>query len=812
MGRSPAKHFLHSARNKVIAAFVLAAVAVTLAIVTTYFSFDTLLAKVDELAAPNEKLIRLNNLFEEITRLDQRQRADVLRQPDRAQRALKGQSVGIMASIDSLLVAPWESKQQVQRLQTVKRLFAKRNFYLAEYMTLRKAVISKQNQRQLDSLADLLMNAVPPPDTSVTTTQQKTTTTTYLGEPEKKGNFFSRLFGGKKKEEAGLPLSEVKEEVSTRIDTLALHRPDSTIQQLTRLLKTLEETQQQQSKRLLQRELELANANMVLVTQVLSILRDLEAEEILTAQRNNTEALQLVKASTRTIGTIMIVFFLLAAVLVFLILTDISKSNYYRLQLEKAKAEAERLGKVKQRFLSNMSHEIRTPLQSIIGFSEQLPDQAGPHVHHIRQASRHLLQIVNEVLDLNRLASDTLKLENAPFLLPQVVNEVARSAAVLAQSKKLPLEVVTDHLSPVWVRGDAFRLKQMLYNLLSNAIKFTDTGKVVLDVRAKVDLLVVCEFVIADTGIGMTPAETEKIFDEFEQAHAGIAERFGGSGLGLAIVKRLVDLCQGELDVRSEPGQGSTFTVRMSFERSAEPALQTAPMGVAPKANGTVAVVDDDALIVRLCETIFQKHGLNFMLFTDARELRQADLSQVSVALIDIRMPGLSGTDVAKMMRAQAPAARLIAFTAHALPEEQDALLRQGFHDILLKPFLEADLLAKLNAPPTHTVVSGDMDALQSMLGNDATLIHEVLSNFCTDTAADLKRLSNEDERAMWREVIHRLAGRTGQLGFYELHAQLIKAEAQMAAGHPLTDHLRKYLIEKVTALLASLSPRVSKT
>ncbi|MCU0420626.1 MAG: ATP-binding protein [Cyclobacteriaceae bacterium] len=805
MGRPSSRQFLHSARNKIIAAFLLAVVAVSLAVGTTYLSFDTLLTKVDELSAPNEKLIRLNNLFEQITTLDQRQRADVLRNPVRAQSALAGQSNQIMASIDSLLAEPWETKQQVQRLQTVRRIFAKRNFYLSEYITIQRAVISKQNQRQLDSLADLLVNAVPPPDTSVTTTQRKTTTTTYLGEPEKKANFFSRLFGSKKKDGSEAPASEVKEEVNTRIDTLAIHRSDTTIQQLTRLMKSLEATQQQQSKRLLQRELELANANMVLMTQVLSILRDLEAEEIQAAQRNNAESLLLVKSSTRTIGAIMIVFFLMAAILVFLILTDISRSNFYRIKLEEAKKEAERLGQIKQRFLSNMSHEIRTPLQSIIGFSEQLANPSDHSAKAIRHASLHLLQIVNEVLDFSRLESDTLRLENAPFSLPHLVREVSHAGEVLANQKNIVFRSTPHHLPDFPVMGDAFRLKQVLYNLLSNAIKFTEKGSVVLEAHAQVDLMVTCQFTVTDTGIGMTPEEQAKIFSEFEQAHAGIAERFGGSGLGLSIVKKLVDLFHGEIRVASEPGQGSTFTIQLAFERApAEAKPATTALAAPARQGGTVAVVDDDALIIRLCETIFKKHHIPFCVFRDAQELERADVSHVSVALIDIRMPGMPGTEVAKRFRQKAPAARLIAFTAHALPEEQRALRSHDFDDLLLKPFLEADLLRTVGMV-SPSVASQPLSALRTILGDDEALIDSVVAEFRSDTEADLRLLKTKPSDAVWREVIHRLAGRTGQMGFADMHRQLVQAEHHLAAGMPLTAPEQQRLVADITALIDSL-------
>ncbi len=805
------RSFLSPLRNKVIAAFLLAVVAIALAAGTTYFSFNNLLTEVDELSAPNEKLLKINHLFESITQLDQRQRAEAIRNPLQPYRQFLRQSKALTSSVDSLLLYTWASNQQTQRIQTMKQILNRRDYYLIEYLKLRSVIYSNNNQRQFDSLANALLTALPPADSSVTTSQQKTITTTYLTEPPKKPNFFSRLFGGKKKE-IPTPLAEVKEELKVTVDTLAIRQSDSTVQELGRLMKTMEQTKQLQSKQLLQRELELINTNMVLMNHLLSILQEVENEEILAVERNNADAVSLVKFSSRNIGIIITVFFLLAAVLIFLILVDISKSNYYRLQLVEAKKEAERLGQVKQRFLSNMSHEIRSPLQSIIGYSEQLTAQNNDEssVRAIQDASKHLLQIANEVLDYNRLDSNTFSLELIPFRLTEVIAEVAASTQILADQKKIVFEWHNESLPDFLLIGDPFRLKQLLYNLLSNAIKFTTEGKVTLLTKAQFDLYITCTFSVLDTGIGMDATEVTRIFGEFEQAHPRIHEKFGGSGLGLAIVKKLVTLLNGEISVTSELGGGSEFTVELKFERAtanALPFLQPEDKEIAQD-QPNIVLIDDDQLILNLCGIILRKNQIPFVALAQPKLALTHNYSNATIVFIDIRMPEINGATVAQELRKKYPALKLVAFTAHALPEEQKELLANGFDQLLLKPFLEKDFLriihgrsnsSKANAP----IASFDLNGLKKMVDYDKVLFQSIITDFCTESKEDAEIIQSAmslNDPVQVRESIHKLVSRTGQLGLNELSEKLQSIEIRLAQNISL-DSL-KIDVEKIQKML----------
>jgi signal transduction histidine kinase/CheY-like chemotaxis protein len=812
------RSFLSPLRNKVIAAFLLAVVAIVLAAGTTYFSFNNLLTEVDELSAPNEKLLKINRLFEFITQLDQRQRAEAIRNPFQPYKQFLRQSQALTRSVDSLLLYTWTSNQQRQRIQTMKQILTRRDYYLIEYLKLRSVIYNNRNQQQFDSLANALLTTLQPTDSTVTTKQQKMTTTTYLTESPKKPNFFSRLFGGKKKE-TPTPLAEVKEELKVTIDTLAIHQSDSTVKELGRLMKTMEQTKQLQNKQLLQRELELINTNVVLMNHLLSVLQEVENEEILAVERNNAEAVSLVKSSSRHIGIIITVFFLLAAVLIFLILVDISKSNYYRLQLVESKKEAERLGQVKQRFLSNMSHEIRSPLQSIIGYSEQLTAQKNDEssVHAIQNASKHLLQIANEVLDYSRLDSNTFSLELVPFRLSEVIAEVAASTQILADQKKIVFEWHNESLPDFLLMGDPFRLKQLLYNLLSNAIKFTTEGKVTLRAKAHIDLYITCTFSVLDTGIGMDATEVTKIFGEFEQAHPRIHEKFGGSGLGLAIVKKLVTLLNGEISVTSEPGRGSEFTVELKFERARVNALAS----VQPKdkeiedVQQNIVLIDDDQLILNLCGIILRKNQTPFVALSQPKLALTHDFSNATIVFIDIRMPEINGASVAQEIRKKYPILKLVAFTAHALPEEQKELLASGFDQLLLKPFLEKDFLRIVYGQSdlgrfSSAASSFDLEGLKKMVDYDDALFQSIINDFCMESKEDAEKIQSAmltNDPAQVGESIHKLVSRTGQLGLNELSEKLESIEIRLSQNTPLDSlkinvgEIQKMLEESISRL-----------
>ncbi|HET6543101.1 MAG TPA: ATP-binding protein, partial [Chryseolinea sp.] len=608
----------------------------------------------------------------------------------------------------------------------------------------------------------------------------------------------------KKKKAPDTTQFHVQQETSVTIDTLSVARQNKALEEVGKIMTALDKEQRAESKKMMEQELALINSNSLFVTQLLGVLHEVENEELSKMHQNNNRAVEVVTQNISRISILLLVFFLGAALLVYLIWVDITRSNYYKEQLEKAKEEAEELSKIKQRFLANMSHEIRTPLQSIIGFSEQLKNYRGPHleaVGAINSSSEHLLHIVNEVLDYSRISSGSLSLVKEPFTLFSVLREVESAMRIQAERKRLTLLLDLEKASDFSLVGDAFRLRQILYNLIGNAIKFTDRGYVKITLKTSDNETDVrCTFEIMDTGIGIRGEDLKKIFNQFEQASSFIARNFGGTGLGLTIVKSLVEAQGGTLNVTSQPGQGSMFQVDLRFEKLLEKSIQPKALPQLGTAtfSGKVIVVDDDAMILKLCSLILNKNKIDFITYDDAGKLIHQDPDpDVNYIFMDIRMPKINGIELCHALRKKYSSKTIfVALTAHVFSQEKQQLIDEGFNAILSKPFREEELLQVLGLK-IQEQVSGDTNfadldfsMLRKVTMGDESLFQSILLQFQEETENDLQRLHEglkNPEAQTLREIVHKLAGRIGQMGAFRLSAKLHDIENEIVEGSPIS-------------------------
>jgi signal transduction histidine kinase/DNA-binding NarL/FixJ family response regulator len=788
-------------KRKILAAFLLTLIAIGVALTIAHFSFSEMMGTVEQLSAPNEKLISLNKVFEEITMLDQQQRAEAIRNPQKPYKYFLDQSGYLNMMIDSLQILDWDSVQK-ERLGGLKAILDERNQLFVAYLKVKAELAdNKEFAKQLDTLSALLVQGQMSTDSIVTT--QRQTITRYIQQDSlqtvtKDRSFLKKLFG-KKKEKQADPLPQVKEEMKVTVDTLAIAHAGPALEDIQKRMRDIETDQRIQRKLLQERELELIHTNSLFVNQLLNTLHEVENEELENMRASNDRAASVVNEGISRMQFLMLAFFLATALLVYLILLDISKSNYYRTQLEKARDHAEELGKIKQRFLANMSHEIRTPLQSIIGFAEQLRQERLPNteaVDAIHSSSEHLLQIVNEVLDYSRIASGALTFSKENFKLLSVVKEVEAAMRIHAQRKKLTFILDTEKAYEHQLSGDAFRLRQILYNLLGNAIKFTHQGFIRLSVRTHAsENNVQCIFEVTDTGIGMSEDEMNRIFNQFEQANHQISKSYGGTGLGLSIVKSLVEAQNGTLEVTSEPGTGSTFRIGLRFERSQLNDQGEKGKGIRLDPSRTKAlVVDDDAMIVKLCSVIMTKNRIRHSTYTDPYKLLEKPADpDVTHILIDIRMPHLNGIELChKLHEKYPPTTRFVALTAHVLPDERDNLVKQGFDLVLPKPFHESQLLQALDLIATaepHGHALPDFSIVREMTMGDEELFQSIVQQFVRETGDDISRLrqniSSDNHKAV-RETVHKLAGRLGQMGLTILSGRYHELEEQLVNGIPL--------------------------
>jgi signal transduction histidine kinase/CheY-like chemotaxis protein len=663
-------------------------------------------------------------------------------------------------------------------------------------------------------------------DSSIIKAHKKTTTTvirdTAAINKVDQRSLLKKLFSKKKKTPIDTPKIRVQEELSFVLDTAAIARQNQALLEIEKIMKNMENDQLNQRKKLQRQELELINANSLFINQLLHILHAVEKEELAQIAKDNNHAVRTINKSVNRINYLMLGFFLAAAVLVYFIWVDITRSNFYKEQLEKARDRAEELSKIKQRFLANMSHEIRTPLQSIIGFAEQLRSkttQNNEEAEAIYSSSEHLLHIVNEVLDYSRISSGNFTLANENFKLFAIVREVESSMRIQAEKKKLTFVVDNEKAAEVILLGDPFRLKQILYNLLGNAIKFTHRGFVKLSMKTiQKENDVICVFEVIDTGIGIEKSEIEKVFSQFEQANGEITKVYGGTGLGLTIVKSLVDVQNGKIEVSSEPGIGTSFRIELSFKKAqiVQPVKTISPFGISSQAfKGKVFVVDDDGLILRLCSLILKKNKVNYKTFDSGTELLEGGVDpEVTHIFMDIRMPDINGIELCRRLRTLYPSqTKFFALTAHVLPEEKNNLLAEGFDAILTKPFHEKEMLESLGIQVQAAEEVEDkpnLDLLKQMTMGDDILYQSIVVQFIEETMDDIvtarKNLAESDSLAL-REVVHKMAGRLGQLGVVSISGRLRKLESDLVNQKPLDELLPEInkILKKVNEVVIQI-------
>ncbi|MRX48289.1 ATP-binding response regulator [Pedobacter puniceum] len=793
------KSFSQSVRGKIIIAAFFACIALGLAWATSKYAFNKMLGSFEDIAKPGERLRLVNELTFKIISLDQLQKAQALNNPGDYSIFLE-ETKQLSFGIDSLSKLYSNDSLQLSRIKSMNTLLKERDRLFINYLKVREGLLNNNSfSNQVEELNALVDASSKDLDSLVLRSEKRTLTTTIKNTSENKSSdgpktFFGKLFGKKKDDKNNQSFNIMNEELDVKVDTVALSRQDSIIQNVEKTIRQLEEAQRKKSEVFINREAVLASTSDLLINKMLTVLREVESEAVKQIEINNKEAREVVNDSIKQISIIIIVFFLATVILLYFILSDIAKSNQYRKDLELAKEEAEYHSLAKQRFLSNMSHEIRTPLQAIIGYSELIRKQENPRkkdIEAIYHSSEHLMQIVNEVLDYNRIVSGKLTFSHEVFNMQKLLTEVLSVMHLQAEKKELKIVQDFDIDDDLWVEGDAFRLKQILYNLLSNAIKFTHAGMVSIAVSYKKQAHDVhFMFVVEDTGIGMTKDEVKLIFNEFEQANNPQNKEMNkaGAGLGLSIVKALVETQEGRIHVKSTPSKGSSFTVYLKFREVNKP-QEDSVLGLkntllSTAFSGKVWIVDDDQFILDLCALIFAHHQIAYQCFSSPEEALKADITNdVKFIFLDMRMPGMSGITLCKKLKEkiQHPDVLIYALTAQVLPEETAQVVNNGFDGLLMKPFKEEQLLSILiNGNLTFVEVENqnhsefDLTALEKMTFGDWEQTLNILNRFMEDSHQDIKILEANIQQQNLEEaglVSHRIAGRVAQVGARPLAA-----------------------------------------
>ena len=399
---------------------------------------------------------------------------------------------------------------------------------------------------------------------------------------------------------------------------------------------------------------------------------------------------------------------------VLLTAVDVTDRVQARLEAEGAREAAEAANYAKSTFLANMSHEIRSPLGAIVGFADLLKaaDFATPEASEftrvIARNSRHLLRVVDDILDLSKVEAGKMLIEKIQFALPELVTDVATYMQFRATDKGIDFEVRIPAPIPDFVISDPTRLKQILNNVVGNAVKFTERGRVELRVEYSHRKLI---FTVSDTGSGLSRVQADRLFKPFQQADASTTRKYGGTGLGLILTRRLAEALGGTFELTaSTPGGGSVFTATVGVivpqtmhlvdakcSGFAQPAIE---VDIAPSTaldGMKILVVDDSADNRTLFELILMSAGAEVALAQDGAEGMKLALSQsYDAILMDVQMPNVDGYEATRTLRGKNYQVPIVALTAHAMKDERAKAMKSGFSDYLSKPVRRDTLLETL--------------------------------------------------------------------------------------------------------------------
>lgn len=496
-------------------------------------------------------------------------------------------------------------------------------------------------------------------------------------------------------------------------------------------------------------------------------------------------------------------FIVSLAIIISKIVSDyVAKNNIElvdkNIELKKVSELALEATRTKSAFLATMSHEIRTPLTAIIGFSEMNVHDLIPqenkkkYSESILKNGKHLLQVINDILDISKLEADRVEFEKEKFSLFKIMQEVEQILLPQLNKKELILELSYDYPIPEFIIGDELRFKQVILNLCSNAVKFTESGRINVKTSCNFEAKKLTIEVV-DTGIGMTELQVEKVFDAFTQADSSVTRKYGGTGLGLALAKQFVEKMGGHIEAHSLMGIGSRFVVSIDTGNiSVVKTINSAPSNslyvsnierqtILKQVSGKILLAEDNPDNQQLFKLLLEKTGAEVKIVENGKDAVDTAMSETfDLIFMDMQMPIMDGVEATRTLRDRGYNGAIVSLTANAMKQDREACFAAGCNDYITKPVSENLLYNTvyeyLKIIDTDIVINNnevrmdsDVVALKDkFIANLPLKIELIQHNF---RQAKLKDVSND---------IHKLKGLGSSIGYPEITNICLKIEQSL--------------------------------
>ncbi|MDD4107944.1 MAG: ATP-binding protein [Prolixibacteraceae bacterium] len=614
-----------------------------------------------------------------------------------------------------------------------------------------------------------------------------------------------------------------------RYDTLIVEKSverDALIDEIQNLESNIKETDTQVNileSKLIERNEEIGKK----LSQLILRRENFETERRLSKTR---EADHLAQITYKWLAVFSAAAVLLLLAVIYLLFNYQKKSRAYQLALQKAKQEAENLARAKEQFAANVSHEMRTPVNAIYSLSEQLLQKSTGSTKEkqlsiIARSANHLKSIINDTLDFSKIQARKIKIDSVNFSPASVFEEVIAEQETEAEKKGIALKYNSAEPLPSALMGDPLRLKQILINLVSNAIKFTEKGEVVLNVNAEKgsEGQINLNIEVADTGIGISKENLELIFDEFVQLENTGGKKYSGTGLGLSIVKSLVELQDGSISVKSEPGEGTAIFVSIPYYLGEEDKIEIqgikAPDIPDHFRERSVLIADDEEFNRYVLKNILNKWGMKYQEATNGEEAVAKALSGTfDIILMDMRMPKKNGTEASEEIIKSKPDSKIVAVTAAEMNNNSEDYRKAGMVGFLMKPFSENDLYKAIypfidvtsEKKSSGTGSKIDPAGLERLSNGDTVFLKEMISLFIKTSENSLMKIKEAAAAEDWEavsETAHKLAAPSKHLNADNLYDKLKKLESisRDAADPEIITNLCKNVEEEAGEVIAFL-------